>query len=54
MVPEGVLVDCSLEGTLPLRCGSVSLGAGSVGWTEPEMLSLETLEYRARMRLSIR
>jgi len=54
MVPEGVLVDCSLEGTLPMRCGSVSLGAGSVGWTEPEMLLLETLEYRARMRLSIR
>jgi hypothetical protein len=54
MVPEGTLVDGAIEGALPLRAGSVSLGVRSAGWVEPASLSPETLEYRARIHLSIR
>jgi hypothetical protein len=54
MVPEGVLVDFAMEGTLPLRLVPVSLGMRSIGWIEPSLVSLDTLEYRIRTRLSLR
>ncbi len=54
MVPEGALVDFSIEGTIPLRFVFLSLGVGSVGWIEPASVSFDTLEYRIRSRLSLR
>jgi hypothetical protein len=54
MVPEGTLIDCAVEGTVPLPMASVSIGVRTIGWVEPASLSPGSLEYRIRARLSLR